>query len=131
RPACGGRPPASSPAARPRSRRRDRRSPNRHAARRRHPHHPAIARSDPGRRRPRPRRDRDDPTPPGGEMTENPDIDEIATVGARILSGVRTAVVGMDEPLTIALGTILAGGHVLFEDVPGLGKTLAARSLAA
>lgn len=64
-------------------------------------------------------------------MTENPDIDEIATVGARILSGVRTAVVGMDEPLTIALGTILAGGHVLFEDVPGLGKTLAARSLAA
>ncbi|WP_298039126.1 MoxR family ATPase [uncultured Microbacterium sp.] len=64
-------------------------------------------------------------------MTEIADIDEIAAAGSRILAGVRTAVVGMDEPLTIALGTILAGGHVLFEDVPGLGKTLAARSLAA
>lgn len=56
---------------------------------------------------------------------------EIAELGTRVLTAVRTAVVGMDEPLTIALATILAGGHVLFEDVPGLGKTLAARSLAA
>jgi len=64
-------------------------------------------------------------------MIENSDIAEIAVVGTRILTGVRTAVVGMDEPLTIALGTILAGGHVLFEDVPGLGKTLAARSVAS
>ena len=55
---------------------------------------------------------------------------QIADVGRRVLAGVRTAVVGMDEPLTLALATILAGGHVLFEDVPGLGKTLAARSLA-
>jgi MoxR-like ATPase len=37
----------------------------------------------------------------------------------------------MDDPLEIALATVLAGGHVLCEDVPGLGKTLAARSLAA
>src|SRR5690606_26789578 len=36
----------------------------------------------------------------------------------------------MDRTLRLALATILAGGHVLFEDVPGLGKTLAARSLA-
>ncbi|KNY04421.1 AAA family ATPase [Microbacterium sp. GCS4] len=56
---------------------------------------------------------------------------DIAAAGRRILEGVRTAVVGMDEPLTLALASILAGGHVLFEDVPGLGKTLAARSLAA
>ncbi|MCT1365802.1 MULTISPECIES: AAA family ATPase [unclassified Microbacterium] len=55
---------------------------------------------------------------------------QIADVGRRVLAGVKTAVVGMDEPLTIALAAILAGGHVLFEDVPGLGKTLAARSLA-
>jgi MoxR-like ATPase len=37
----------------------------------------------------------------------------------------------MDTALRTALAAILAGGHVLFEDVPGLGKTLAARSLAA
>ena len=55
---------------------------------------------------------------------------QIADVGRRVLTGIKTAVVGMDEPLTIALAAILAGGHVLFEDVPGLGKTLAARSLA-
>ena len=55
----------------------------------------------------------------------------ITSTAARVLDRVRTAVVGMDEPLTLALATILAGGHVLFEDVPGLGKTLAARSLAA
>lgn len=55
---------------------------------------------------------------------------QIADVGRRVLAGVKTAVVGMDESLTIALAAILAGGHVLFEDVPGLGKTLAARSLA-
>ncbi|MFJ6547582.1 MULTISPECIES: MoxR family ATPase [unclassified Microbacterium] len=60
----------------------------------------------------------------------NDETGQIADVGRRVLAGVRTAVVGMDEPLTLALATILAGGHVLFEDVPGLGKTLAARSLA-
>ncbi|WP_347125604.1 MoxR family ATPase [Microbacterium sp. SY138] len=56
---------------------------------------------------------------------------QIAATGRRVLDSVRGAVVGMDEPLTIALAAILAGGHVLFEDVPGLGKTLAARSLAS
>ena len=47
-----------------------------------------------------------------------------------ILDEVGRAVVGMREPLTLALATILAGGSILFEDVPGVGKTLAARSLA-
>lgn len=61
-------------------------------------------------------------------MTQNRSI---ADTGAQILAAVRTVVVGMDDPVEIALATILAGGHVLFEDVPGLGKTLAARSLAS
>ncbi|MGL3151356.1 AAA family ATPase [Microbacterium sp. A82] len=61
-------------------------------------------------------------------MTQNMTI---AETGAQILAAVRTAVVGMDDPIELALATILAGGHVLFEDVPGLGKTLAARSLAS
>ena len=58
-------------------------------------------------------------------------VDDIADTGRRIRQAVSTVVVGMDDPLEIALATILAGGHVLFEDVPGLGKTLAARSLAS
>ncbi|GAA1524375.1 MoxR-like ATPase [Microbacterium ginsengiterrae] len=61
-------------------------------------------------------------------MTQNTSI---ADTGAQILAAVRTVVVGMDDPVEIALATVLAGGHVLFEDVPGLGKTLAARSLAS
>ncbi|GII99122.1 MoxR-like ATPase [Sediminihabitans luteus] len=48
-----------------------------------------------------------------------------------VLDEVGTAVVGMRDTLELALAAVLAGGHVLFEDVPGLGKTLAARSLAA
>jgi len=57
-------------------------------------------------------------------------VDEVSRLGRAVLDEVRTAVVGMDLAIRTALATILAGGHVLFEDVPGLGKTLAARSLA-
>ena len=57
-------------------------------------------------------------------------VAEVARLGEAILAEVGTAVVGMDDPLRVALATVLAGGHVLFEDVPGTGKTLAARSLA-
>lgn len=67
-------------------------------------------------------------------MTLEPTNDDVAAItqtAARVLDRVRTVVVGMEEPLTLAFATILAGGHVLFEDVPGLGKTLAARSLAS
>ncbi|MBE7700373.1 MoxR family ATPase [Oerskovia sp. Sa1BUA8] len=67
-------------------------------------------------------------------MTDSPapalSIPEVAAHGRRILDEVGTAIVGMRDSLELALATILAGGHVLFEDVPGLGKTLAARSLA-
>ena len=58
-------------------------------------------------------------------------VADVAEAGGRILEQVGQVVVGMEESLVIALGAVLAGGHVLFEDVPGLGKTVAARSLAA
>jgi len=58
-------------------------------------------------------------------------IAEITTHVARIREAVATAVVGMDDAIEFALAAILAGGHTLFEDVPGLGKTLAARSIAS
>jgi len=63
-------------------------------------------------------------------MTDPMPVTQIASTSTLILDEVDRAVVGMREPLTIALATILAGGHILFEDVPGVGKTLAARSLA-
>jgi len=68
-------------------------------------------------------------------MTDEPitplDTAEIARVSTQILERVGTVVVGMQDALRLALASILAGGHVLFEDVPGLGKTLAARSIAS
>ncbi|NMA78286.1 MAG: MoxR family ATPase [Actinomycetales bacterium] len=54
-----------------------------------------------------------------------------ATAAARaVLDAVETAVVGKRESLELVLTGIFAGGHVLLEDLPGLGKTLAARSFA-
>ncbi|KMM46020.1 ATPase [Cellulomonas sp. A375-1] len=71
------------------------------------------------------------PEPASAPRTEpHLPVAEAAAHGRAVLDEVATAVVGMREPLTVALAAILAGGHVLFEDVPGLGKTLAARSLA-
>ncbi len=58
-------------------------------------------------------------------------VDQVARFAAAVLERVGTVVVDMGDAIELALASILAGGHVLFEDVPGLGKTLAARSLAS
>jgi MoxR-like ATPase len=47
-----------------------------------------------------------------------------------VLAEVERAVIGKRRPLELVLAAVLAGGHVLIEDNPGLGKTLAARTLA-
>ncbi|MCH9720869.1 MAG: MoxR family ATPase [Actinomycetia bacterium] len=48
-----------------------------------------------------------------------------------VLDEVERAVVGKRGALTLLLTSVLAGGHVLIEDLPGTGKTLIARSMAA
>ena len=48
-----------------------------------------------------------------------------------VLDEMERAVVGKRAALTLILTTVLARGHVLIEDLPGMGKTLIARSLAA
>jgi MoxR-like ATPase len=55
---------------------------------------------------------------------------ETARLAAAILDELDRAVVGRRRTLELVLIGILAGGHVLLEDFPGLGKTLAARSFA-
>ncbi len=52
-----------------------------------------------------------------------------ATVAA-VIDEVERAVVGKREQLELILAALLAGGHVLLDDVPGVAKTLAARSIA-
>jgi MoxR-like ATPase len=49
---------------------------------------------------------------------------------AAVLDRVSSVVIGKRPSLRLVLAGILAGGHVLLEDFPGLGKTLAARSFA-
>jgi MoxR-like ATPase len=57
-------------------------------------------------------------------------VAEIARQCGTVLASVSTVVVGRSRTLRMAMAAVLAGGHVLFEDVPGLGKTLMARSIA-
>jgi MoxR-like ATPase len=58
------------------------------------------------------------------------DLRHVGALSHEILTEVERAVVGKREALRLVLSGVLAGGHVLMEDFPGLGKTLAARSFA-
>ncbi|NJE61815.1 MoxR family ATPase [Thermococcus sp. 21S7] len=57
-------------------------------------------------------------------------IEEVSSKGNAVLGEVKKAIVGKDEVLRLILTTILADGHVLLEDLPGLAKTLMAKSFA-
>jgi MoxR-like ATPase len=57
-------------------------------------------------------------------------ISETAKRCAEILDEVERVIVGKRDVLRLVLLGILAGGHVLLEDLPGLGKTMMARSFA-
>ena len=62
--------------------------------------------------------------------TAEPKLVPVASLAARVLDEVERAVVGKREALELALCAMLADGHVLIEDYPGLAKTLIARSFA-
>jgi MoxR-like ATPase len=57
-------------------------------------------------------------------------VSQVGRLSEEILDSVNSVVVGNREPLELVLCGILAGGNVLLEDLPGLGKTLTARSFA-
>jgi MoxR-like ATPase len=57
-------------------------------------------------------------------------IEQLTEQAERILTEVERAVVGKREALELVLLGMLADGHVLIEDFPGLAKTLIARSFA-
>ena len=63
-------------------------------------------------------------------MTDTFTPSEAAALSTRILDETERAIVGKREALTKLLAGIYAGGHVLLEDYPGLGKTLTAHSFA-
>ncbi|MEA2644992.1 MAG: MoxR-like ATPase [Chloroflexota bacterium] len=61
---------------------------------------------------------------------EHRELPEAAAVLARLTAAVKSAVVLRDETVRLVLVAMMARGHVLLEDVPGVGKTLLARTLA-
>ena len=64
-------------------------------------------------------------------QTSPPDTDELNSMLNRLLENVGSVVLGKSEPIKLAVVALLAEGHVLIEDVPGVGKTLLARALSA
>ncbi len=60
-----------------------------------------------------------------------PAVDELMPLLQKLLDNVGSVVLGKPEVIKLAVVALLAEGHILIEDVPGVGKTLLARALAA
>ncbi|MBL8616146.1 MAG: MoxR family ATPase [Deltaproteobacteria bacterium] len=76
-------------------------------------------------------------TAPVARIKPTPDAEDSAAIRAaaadfqRAAAAVRETVRGKDAAVELALIAVVAGGHVLLEDVPGVGKTTLASALAA
>jgi len=60
----------------------------------------------------------------------DPPTDEVRTLAAAVVDNVGDVIVGQDEVIEHVVVAMLGRGHVLLEDVPGVGKTMLARSIA-
>lgn len=54
----------------------------------------------------------------------------VQTIADRVLNNVKKVIVGKDPEVQMTLLALLCEGHVLIEDVPGVGKTMLARAIA-
>src|SRR5215467_5031907 len=78
-----------------------------------------------------------DKTPGSPTVTDTPptltpdEVQGFADVTARLTTNVSSVVLGKPEVVRLALTGLFAEGHLLLEDVPGVGKTTLARALAA
>ncbi len=66
-------------------------------------------------------------------LAESPELGavDLATLLGRLLNNMGSVVLGKPDAIKLTVVALLAEGHVLLEDVPGVGKTLLARALAA
>jgi MoxR-like ATPase len=55
---------------------------------------------------------------------------ELGSLALRLIQNIETVIVGKRETVELAVATLLSGGHMLIEDIPGVGKTTLARSIA-
>ena len=62
-------------------------------------------------------------------MTDN-HLAKAQEIGAKIIASVKSVIVGKDDVVQMAVAALFSRGHVLIEGVPGVGKTMFARSMA-
>jgi MoxR-like ATPase len=58
------------------------------------------------------------------------DISFVQSIGEKLKANLGKVIIGKDDTITQTIIAFLCQGHVLIEDVPGVGKTMLARSLA-
>jgi len=58
------------------------------------------------------------------------DISSVQDLGNRLKMNLSNVIIGKDETIALTIVAFLCQGHILIEDVPGVGKTMLARSLA-
>ena len=58
------------------------------------------------------------------------DIKTLAVKAGQVLDAVETAIMGKADVVELALAVLLSNGHLLIEDIPGVGKTTLAKALA-
>lgn len=69
--------------------------------------------------------------PPVGPDSRRDGLETAVELASALSSNLRAVVLGNDEALRIAAMAVLAAGHLLVEDVPGVGKTMLAKAIAA
>ncbi|MEF8808089.1 AAA family ATPase [Natronomonas sp.] len=62
---------------------------------------------------------------------DSSDVETAGRTARRVIENVQDVIVGNDEAIEHLVTALLGGGHVLLEDVPGVGKTMLARAVAA
>ena len=65
-----------------------------------------------------------------GPGSDSADLDTLARVTGRVRASIERVIEGKPEVAKLALVVLLAEGHLLIEDVPGVGKTMLSKTLA-